>query len=164
MGSKRYEVTEKVIDRAVQRDSSHCVVADAIRECKPEATAVAVDLQTIRFSDKKTGKRYTFLTPPACQRTLVAFDQGEEIAPFGFYLGPPVHVNTAKIRTQADGKRRRDYKPRTISSRGKGQVPIVNDGVALPANAALATGPGGNGKGRAAKGKVRQYGLRQLKA
>ena len=159
MTVKRYEVTDDLVAAATVRDSSHCVVADAIRSARPDVQLVSVDLQTIRFTNKKTKKRYTYLTPPACQQTLIAFDQGDSIEPFGFYLGPPIHVDAAKLRPKKDGHgTERVYKPRSIVKRGPGHVPMINDGTPLPANAALATGRSGRGKG-----KVRQYGLRQLK-
>jgi hypothetical protein len=45
---------------------------------------VYVDLQTIRWSDRKTGKRYTALTPTVAAQLLVDFDQGKPLEPVAF--------------------------------------------------------------------------------
>jgi len=64
------------IDRAVQSNSGGCLIADAIKTQYPELTGVTVNMATIRVSDRKRGERYTYLTPPAAQHVLLAFDQG----------------------------------------------------------------------------------------
>jgi hypothetical protein len=69
-------ITAEQHERAVQSASGGCLIADAIREQYPHLTKVTVDMATIRASDRKTGKRYTYLTPPIAQHLLLAFDQG----------------------------------------------------------------------------------------
>ena len=68
--SRPIELTLDLYDTAVTRSSSHCLIADAIRERYPEATAVSVDLATSRYS--LAGKRYVFLTSPTAQSVLIA--------------------------------------------------------------------------------------------
>jgi hypothetical protein len=156
------EVTQDLIDHAIQRDSSHCVVADALKANMPNASRVSVDLQTVRYTDTKRGKRYTYLTPPVCQRVLLDFDQGNLIEPFAFRLGPPIHIATSATVRRKDGQMTRPHRTRSVKNNGNtGQVPTVLDGVAPPSNGALATG---STNGSAKKGKLRQFGLRQLKA
>lgn len=70
------EITNELIGDAVQRDSSHCLWAEAVKAAFPDARHVSVDLQTIRFSDPKKELRYTYLTPRVAQVALVQFDQG----------------------------------------------------------------------------------------
>ena len=92
---RRITVTRALIEEAVPHDSGHCMVADAIRDQVPGAHRIAVDLQTIRWSDTKAGKRYIFFTPPVVQRALLAFDQGDaELLDdgFTFSLGAPAQL------------------------------------------------------------------------
>lgn len=82
----RVELTSEGIEAAKQRDSSHCMIAEAVKAAFPGAAYVSVDLQTIRFSDPEKHLRYTYLTPRSAQIALVNFDQGREPEPFAFRL------------------------------------------------------------------------------
>jgi len=55
--------------------SGGCLIADGGRE-QTEYTGWVADMATIRCTDRKAGKRYTYLTPPIAQHLLLAFDQG----------------------------------------------------------------------------------------
>src|SRR5437762_92293 len=79
-------VTEDHIRNGKQADSTHCMIAEAIRAAVPGAKRVAVDLQTIRFTDPKRPLRYVYLTPPSCQSALIQFDQAVLPEPFEFKL------------------------------------------------------------------------------
>src|SRR5688572_22178065 len=68
-------VTQEMIDRSMVKDSSHCMIAETVRAAVPSAQYVAVDIQTIRFSDPKRRLRYTYLTPRIAQVPIVQFDQ-----------------------------------------------------------------------------------------
>lgn len=80
------KITADVIEESIPRDSRHCMIADAIKQCYPKAAKVSVDLATIRFTDPDKGLRYTFLTPRVAQAHLVKFDQGVKPEPFEFRL------------------------------------------------------------------------------
>ena len=90
------EVTLEVINEGVRKNSSHCVVAEAVRKHlkmleaksngKSKFSNVSVDLQTIRFSNLAKKERYTYLSPRSCQVCLVDFDQGKKPEPFKFRL------------------------------------------------------------------------------
>lgn len=80
------DVTEEIVAEATRGDSSHCMIADAIAAQIPGATRVAVDLQTIRWSNRDKGERYVYLTPPVAQDALVRFDQGQPVEPIMFRL------------------------------------------------------------------------------
>lgn len=67
-------VNDETRERAIQSSSGGCLIADPIKELG--YTSVVVDMATVRFSDPKTGLRYTYLTPPEGQLCLLAFDQG----------------------------------------------------------------------------------------
>lgn len=101
-------ITQEAIERAKRRDSGHCMIAEAIREKLPDASYVAVDLQTIRFTRMKNQKRYVYLTPRIAQLALIAFDQGRDPLPFGFRLRNgqtlPVSKNSEEQRA-----RKREY-------------------------------------------------------
>jgi hypothetical protein len=75
-GSPRITLQITEADRvcAIESNSGACLIADALKRLG--YTAVTVDMATIRFTDPKAGKRYTYLTPPAAQHCLLSFDQG----------------------------------------------------------------------------------------
>lgn len=83
---QKIPVTEKMIETAQRADSGHCMIADAIKAANPAWTHIAVDLQTIRVTDKEHGQRLVWLTPLALQQQLLRFDQGVEVEPFAFKL------------------------------------------------------------------------------
>jgi hypothetical protein len=108
------------------------MLAEAVKEAYPDATRVAVDLQTIRFSDNR-GRRYTYLTPRLAQVALVKFDQGSQtITPFSVKLRngvatmrtPRGPVSAAKHR-DANAKRRAK---RAAERAGEGGRPSVRAG------------------------------------
>lgn len=76
------EITDEIIREAIPRDSSYCMIAEAVKAVYPDAQRVAVDLQTVRFTDPKKGLRFTYLTPRVAQVMLINFDQ--EIVPEPF--------------------------------------------------------------------------------
>jgi hypothetical protein len=80
------EVDEATIQAAIPNDSSHCMIAEAVKAAFPGAIRVSVDLQTIRFSDPVKRLRYVYLTPRAAQVALIRFDGGERPDPFSMRL------------------------------------------------------------------------------
>ncbi len=161
-------VDVETIDRAQERSSSHCMIADAIRKTNPGAQAVQVDLQTIRFTDPKKKARYIWLTPPLAQRALINFDQGIPCEPFVFQTTRPVQVVRAKGRGGKGTPRRSAGEPAPrspkqpskasegvvgLNAEAKGR-PVVLGGKPIP-NAVLSNAP--------RKGLVRRFGLAQLK-
>jgi hypothetical protein len=82
----KIEVTDELIEASKGRDSSHCMIAEAVKVAYPEASCVAVDVQTIRWSDPSKGYRYTYLTPRTAQHNIVKFDRGDAVEPFSFIL------------------------------------------------------------------------------
>jgi hypothetical protein len=70
------EITAEQREKAIASNSHGCLLADAIKKQYPEMTGVTVDMATIRVTDRKAGKRYTYLTPPIGQHMLLALDQG----------------------------------------------------------------------------------------
>lgn len=86
MASFKVTVTPELVERAVQRDSHHCMIAEAIKEQNPHFSRILVDLQTIRWTNTTTGKRYIALTPEEAAARLVDFDQGRPIDPFAFTM------------------------------------------------------------------------------
>ncbi len=109
MWNIRVSVTQDQIDRGVQTDSHHCMIADAIHERLKWATYVTVDTQSIRFNNLKQKKRYIYLTPPEAQKAIILFDQGIKVKPFAFTMsrGFLQAVRTIRDRTRDLGKNRR---------------------------------------------------------
>lgn len=121
----RFEITKEHIADAKRRDSQHCMIADAI-QARTDAKYVLVDVQTIRWSNLKKGKRYVYLTPPEAQRAILAFDQGKRVEPFSFTVDNPVHVwavSRFKANTEATRRARAKYE-RTGRKRAK-RKPVV---------------------------------------
>lgn len=173
------EVTNPLIERAVIGDSGHCMIAEALRDARPDAASISVDLQTIRFSLPERRLRYTYLTPRIAQLALVRFDQGASVKPFSFVLKSG-HVTrmfhreplrTPRSRTEkatAATEKMRQFLPGVAASakdpllkeviRGA-SAGSVNEriGGRTPPRAALASG-----RGTTPFAKRREFGLRAL--
>lgn len=160
MATRRHhiEVTQEIINAAIPRDSAHCMIADAVREQIPNATFVSVDLQTIRWSDTKAGKRFIAFTPANAQQALVDFDRGVMVEPFGIYIQVVQTLKRKIAKKGADGKRDRhgESEPKRITNKHEtekssgGSVHI--SGGKPPPTAALSN----------RRGRRRSYGLRSL--
>ncbi len=95
------DITTDIIETSTVADSSHCMIAEAIRASYPNLSFISVDLQTIRASDQTAGFRYIYLTPRQAQIAIVKFDSGIKPKPFKFKLqGGQVIPTTAKRRKQ----------------------------------------------------------------
>lgn len=153
-------VTKDIIDRSEERDSSHCMIAEAVKQAVPNAQKVSVDLQTIRFTDPEKRLRYIYLTPRQAQIALILFDQGKHNDPFTVFLrgAQVVKMGEAtaprekgKTPPMPEGTRAEFRRP---SPGSQHEVPVVIGGTAPP------TGPLTNTTYR---GKRRAFGLRLLK-
>ena len=175
------KITKKQIDEAIRGNSSHCMIADAVKEQVPDAKYVSVDLQSIRWTDTKKGRRYTYLTPPRAQRALVKFDQGEPVAGFQMTLQGAFITETETARRARLGDDTAKAKLMRPKGQGNGpRVKAVRVGGKTPPIAALHSGAGANqktkkrstakqskarkksGKETGPIGATRQYGLRSL--
>lgn len=113
-------VTTEQITTAKQRDSRHCMIADAIRE-RLKASYISVDIQAIKFSVPDKDTRFVYLTPPEVQRAIIAFDAGRPIKPFSFCLNNPIqaepmqHWSTGTVESRK--KARKKYE--TAAKAGK---------------------------------------------
>lgn len=156
-------IDEMTIEQAKRRDSSHCMIAEAVKKAVPNATSVSVDLQTIRWTDRDRGLRFTYLTPRLAQLALLKFDQGDEdLAPFAFRLR---YAQITKANTKRSQRRTADQDavPKRAALMGTphhaedgyGAEPAVRVGGRTPP-----IGPLSNTRVRV--GKRREFGLRQL--
>jgi hypothetical protein len=154
-------VSAELISMSKERDSSHCMTAEAIRAAVPWARSIAVDLQTIRFSDPEKRLRYTYLTPRLVQVELVNFDQGITPDPFDFRLSG-AHVTSMCSRKPSG------VAPQPISD--KKRASIMKNRIALTKTVVVPTNskPGATRRagGRTAPlspfARRRQFGLRAL--
>jgi hypothetical protein len=127
-------VTTQIMDHARVRDSSHCMIAMAIRDVAPQMASIAVDIQTIRFTDREKGWRYSYLTPRIAQKALIDFDQGVMPEPFNFRLGGAhvtkmthkLHVQTPREMT--DGQKEAVAKMRKVL---RGNDPMAKASIML---------------------------------
>ena len=83
-------VTKEAIDQAVQKDSRHCMIAEAIR--LRGASSVHVTAEGARFNYE--GTRYFYPLPAAVAEKLIRFDKGQKIDPFDIVL----NGNTGMVR------------------------------------------------------------------
>ena len=160
-------VTEEEINLATRQDSSHCMIADAVKAAVPDAVYIAVDLQTIRFSDTSTGLRYTYLTPRTAQIALCAFDEGHsDIQPFQFQLRD-AHVT--RSGGAASKRVKQDNEGHTKPEKGLAQAHLMNKEGAPPRSVPLRVGGQtppraalASGGPRIPPAKRRSFGLRAL--
>jgi hypothetical protein len=157
-------VTREIAQSAEQKNSSHCGIAEAIALTYPWAKGIAVDIQTIRFSNPKKRLRYVYLTPRTGQKYIVAFDQGEKTNELSFRLRGG-HVMPMAGYTEKGKKNKKAYYEKMKSTpvyksshqrakqrrtflraRGLGRLPDRFGGTAPPV----------------APGRRREFGLRAL--
>ena len=143
------DVTQNNIDAGVERNSNHCVVADALKEARPDLKYIAVDIQTIRATDVSKKERYVWITPRAIQQFIIDFDRGDRsrIKPFKARLrmGQTITAgHTDKANKQRKSQR---AKLRRAPSKNGGNAPPVLVGGKAPPRAI---------------GQRRQFGLRSL--
>lgn len=115
----RVHVTPELVERATVKDSRHCMIAEAIQQQRPGWRNILVDLQTIRWTNPRTRKRYVALTPEVAAAALVSFDRGESIEPFSFSVRP---IQRTEMKKTARGT-----KPTTT----KRQLRISDDGQSI---------------------------------
>lgn len=145
-------VPQDIIDTSTEKDSSHCMIADAIQRAIPEARYVSVDLATIRFTDLSAGVRYIYLTPRGAQEALLKFDQGEKPEPFSLRL------EGAHVLVAGNAKKARATLAHNPKS-GTKEKPVKVGGISPP------MGPlkGGALTGATTRtGRRREFGLRAI--
>jgi len=118
------DVTKDIIEKSKTANSSHCMVADAIRAAIPYATHVSVDIQSLRFSDLRTGWRYIALTPRRVQAHILDFDIGKTPPAFQFEFKP---VQVVRMRTSTT-----PIGPKTMTKGHNGEIGVVVGGHTPP--------------------------------
>jgi len=103
MGETFVEVTQEMIDKALRKNSSRCVVATAIAGRFPQASRITVDVHSIKFTNG--ARRYTYLTPPKVMDYIVAFDAGDTLHPFRFRLREDQRLIQQRRRHTPDGQK-----------------------------------------------------------
>lgn len=132
------EVTAKRINEGAKRNSNHCMVAESLKDSYPKLNYIAVDIQTIRATDRKKKERYIWLTPRSVQEMIINFDRGVKPLPFRFICQDGQTVPTQQRTTKAKLRR---------SRHGESNVPAVSGGRKPPRSV----------------GYRRSFGLRSLK-
>jgi hypothetical protein len=165
----KVEVTPELVERATQRDSRHCMIAEAIKHQRPEYERIMVDLATIRWTNPRTGKRYICLTPEAAAQALVDFDQGRPIEPFSFNVEPiqttPASAPRGRKKLTNGGKIEGGKPIRQGHLRGDvTSRPDVLDRRAAAREAQLAQPTGDESNTQLSSPHYRQYGRRLLRA
>jgi hypothetical protein len=151
------------------------MIAEAIQQQRPEWKQILVDLQTIRWTNPRTRKRYVALTPEVAGSALVAFDRGEQIQPFSFRVDPIQVTEMKRVNTNGSTNTAPRTKRRTPRMRYDGRLDVVEGGKPLPAghlrgggnvrhNAAASELPPENASNAVKSSRrYRRYGLRLLR-
>lgn len=110
------EITENNYRSAIGASSGGCLIADAIKEQYPELSLVSVDVATIRCTDRKAGKRYTWLTPQSVSDTLLFFDQGfkETVLPKKLRIAQLIRVQPIKL-SRVNKEQRREQRAQRLA-------------------------------------------------
>lgn len=158
----KIDVTQDIIDDSCRRDSSHCMIAEALRQQLPTATYISVDLATIRFSDPEAGRRYIYLTPRRAQEEILNFDQGEKSEPFSFRL-QGAHVlptGSARARVRLEDENNSSTQKKIPTRVGGKAAPIgpLADGPANKPSGKPNLRKGGIGR----TGQRREFGIRAI--
>ena len=142
-------VTQDHIDSSIREDSSHCMLAEAIKDALPGVKRVSVDLATIRYTHKR--KRYVYLTPRPAQVALLEFDNGRPITPFKLRLGkaaqilePSKREGTTKVTANKEGAQRHGGQAPPMGPLAGGAVPTPMQ------------------RDKLRTGRIRKYGLKSL--
>jgi hypothetical protein len=153
-------VTPEILERSVQRNSNHCMLAEAIKEAHPDLTHISVDIQTIRASNPKKRERYIWLTPRVCQVGIIDFDRGQKLTPFPFNLraGQTISMGTSSAqRLSSQAKAKAKAKRKKAAAETDGALRRPRD-----ANAqSVMVKVGGKAPPRSV-GRRRSFGLRSL--
>jgi hypothetical protein len=139
-------VTKGVVAESTQRNSNHCMVAEALKEKYPQLTHISVDIQTIRATNKKKRERYVWLTPRVVQKMIIDFDAGKKIKAFGFHCRDGQVTASGKHHSAAMAHRARRRKLRQSAGGNNHTVPERVGGGVPPR----------------AIGQRREYGLRSF--
>src|SRR2546430_6620598 len=108
------------------------MIAEAVKHSISGIKNVSVDLATIRFTDKKSGVRYTYMTPYYAQQALVQFEEGKKPQPFTFTLStlfqarpkPLGHKTPTQVVFQGDKS--------TAGGKSHAQAPVKIGGKPAP--------------------------------
>lgn len=115
--SKKIDVTQETIDKALRGNSSRCVVADAIHQAMPQASRISVDLRTIAVTIGD--KRYHYITPERVAAYIVAFDAGDTIHPFTFRLRDDSRIVRRRQRYTEEGAERQNAYNSAVRAQSK---------------------------------------------
>jgi hypothetical protein len=133
-------VTQDIIDSAQARNSTHCLIAEALAVARPEAKNISVDLATIRYTDPKKGVRFTYLTPRTAQVCIVNFDQGKPSTPFSLQLRGAMVTRSGSNKiargkqplTEAQKEQRRESGLELNAKLGRTRLQDRNEGNTVP--------------------------------
>lgn len=152
-------VSQEMVADSVQRSSSHCMVAEAIKKKFPHFTHVGVDIQTIRASDGVKGQRYIWMTPRSIQQMIVDFDRGKKPKPFSFTASIGQTITTISRDEQAKAKMRTAWRKRKKTQKKKAK--LVGGGNAKTGGSRVPHIVGGKSPPRSIASR-RQFGIRAL--
>ncbi len=119
----RVDITDNRIAESVRRSSSHCMIAEAIKEMLPDAKRVLVDLYFASFTDEKRNLRFIYHLPRQAQLSLIDFDAGRVPEPFSFTLQKAAHIRRTDRRGvnsgDPDGAKTNEERERRAEAKSK---------------------------------------------
>jgi hypothetical protein len=136
------------------------MIAEAVKAAVPDADRVAVDLATIRWTDRAKSRRYIYLTPRAAQEALLDFDAGKKSDPLTFSLqGAMIVAARGEARTKRMPQTEPTTKTKMVQNSGGKRTPPVRVGGKGAPVGVLSNMPLGPKTNR--RGRRREFGLRQ---
>jgi len=153
------DVTAEMIATAIPRNSSRCMISDAVRAAAPTATSVLSDIATTRFTDPVTNLRHYCLTPLKARGALLDFDAGIVAEPFRMEIRAAQTrkasrgLGAGKKQSQGKGKLKND-------PRSGGTIPVVIGSSAPPIGPVADHGVPGPKPGHKQRGRA--FGLRSM--
>ena len=122
---KAVEVTQEAVEDGVACLVGQCPIAQALKTAIPTAHHIEVDIQCMKWTDRRTGKRYTFLTPPEGQTFIAHFDVGDkDVRPF------TLRIPRTPIQIRDSGAK--GGKKAVVVSNGEGHEPTIVGGHPIP--------------------------------
>ncbi len=181
----RCSVSAERIADSCRRSSSHCMIAEALRETLGAewiGKTIIVDLYYAALTHRGRNLRYSYLLPRAAQLALIDFDRGVVPAPFSFELRQASKITRTKSKRKSVGSknkaayaRQRYAAVRANEASEATTMAAMNDPDAPLHGPVMVTrdGPGSHGVPTIVGGQLapvsnfaknRRFGLRQLAA
>ncbi len=117
-------VTQDLVRAAIRQNDTRCGIALALRELSDDIYMPRVNQNTISFSDRRTGQRYTYATPAKAAKWIDSFDGSGPIPkPLTFELGEPIKARPIHRSQPSELVRKSDHDAARVTPHVRTSVP-----------------------------------------